>query len=62
MEKEWKSPRKVKEELNTFIHQEFERTMVRVDNGEIPRSLAIAALNSEDFAMEWAMQQEQSGV
>lgn len=43
----WKSPRKVEEEIRDYHRRRFEKHMVRVDRGEISRALAIAALREE---------------
>lgn len=47
MEKEWKSPRRIEEELKQYRHQRFERYMQMVDDGKLTRALAIAALREE---------------
>jgi len=46
-EKEWKSPRKIEEEIKLYRLKRFEDYMRMVDRGELSRSLAIAALRDE---------------
>lgn len=48
MEKEqWKSPRKIQEELQEYWWSRFEEYMVEVDNGAMTLTEAIKAMNSE---------------
>lgn len=44
---EWKSPRKVNEEIRDYKRARFEHWMTKEDNGELVREMAIAALRSE---------------
>jgi len=47
VEKEWKSPRKIEEEVKLYRLKRFEDYMQMVDRGELTRILAIAALREE---------------
>lgn len=44
---EWKSPRKIEEEIRQYRYKRFEDYMQMEDRGELTRSLAIAALREE---------------
>jgi hypothetical protein len=44
---QWKSPRKVEEEVKQYRSKRFEDYMVMVDEGKITRELAITALREE---------------
>lgn len=44
---EWKSPRKIEEEVQEYRAKRFEDYMVMVDKGEITRELAFTALREE---------------
>lgn len=44
---EYKSPRKIEEEIKQYRHRRFETYMQMVDRGELTRALAIAALRDE---------------
>ncbi len=43
----WKSPRKVEEEIRDYKRDRFEKYMLREQSGELTRALAIAALRTE---------------
>jgi len=43
----WKSPRKIEEEIREYQRHRFEHHMSREDRGELNRALAIAALREE---------------
>jgi len=43
----WKSPRKIEEEIKEYYHTRFEWYMQRVDDGELLLDEAIAELRSE---------------
>lgn len=47
MTEQWKSPRKVEEEVKEYRAKRFEDYMVLVDKGELTRELAITALREE---------------
>lgn len=47
MAEQWKSPRKVEEEVRQYQIERFERQMQMVDRGELSRELAIVALKEE---------------
>lgn len=47
MEQEWKSPRKIEEEVKEYRLKRFEDYMVMVDKGELTRELAFTALREE---------------
>ena len=47
IEADWKSPRKIEEEVNDYKRTRFEWYMSEVDNGRLPRELAITALREE---------------
>lgn len=47
MEQEWKSPRKVDEELKAYKEKRFEDYMQMVDRGELSRELALTAFREE---------------
>lgn len=44
---EWKSPRKVEEEVREYKHKRFEDYMQLADDGKLPRALAITAFREE---------------
>jgi hypothetical protein len=44
---EWKSPRKIEEEVKEYRLKRFEDYMVLVDRGELTRELAFTALREE---------------
>lgn len=44
---EWKSPRKIEEEVNVYRRKRFEDYMARVDEGELTLALACTALREE---------------
>lgn len=44
---EWKSPRKVEEEITQYRRDRFERQMSLVDQGIMPEHVAISALREE---------------
>lgn len=44
---DWKSPRKVEEEVREYKHKRFEDYMVLADEGKLPRALAITAFREE---------------
>lgn len=44
---EWKSPRKVEEEIRQYHLDRFERQMQAVDRGDIPLAIGIQALREE---------------
>jgi uncharacterized protein YicC (UPF0701 family) len=44
---EWKSPRKIEEEVKEYRLKRFEDYMTMVDNGELTRELAFTALREE---------------
>lgn len=50
---EWKSPRKVEEEIKAYRRKRFEAYMEAADNGELSRELAIAAFRDEDTTLLW---------
>lgn len=43
----WKSPRKIEEEIKKYYHTRFEWYMQRVDDGELELDQAIEELRSE---------------
>jgi len=47
MEQEWKSPRKIEEEIREYKLKRFEDYMSMVDRGELAREIAITALREE---------------
>ena len=47
MAEQWKSPRKIEEEVREYKHKRFEDYMVMADEGKIPRALAITAFREE---------------
>ena len=47
MTEQWKSPRKIEEEVKAYRAKRFEDYMQMEDRGEITRELAIAALRQE---------------
>lgn len=51
----WKSPRKIEEEVKEYYHQRFEWYMERVDFGDISLEDAIVELKSEIEAAETAI-------
>lgn len=44
---EWKSPRKIEEEIKEYKRARFEYYMSEVDSGRLTRELAITALSEE---------------
>lgn len=48
MEKSFKSPRKIEEEINGYRRKRFEDYMTAADRGEIARHIAIQALKDEE--------------
>lgn len=44
---EWKSPRKVEEEVRDYKHRRFEEYMVMADEGRLERAIAIQAMKDE---------------
>jgi hypothetical protein len=44
---QWKSPRKIEEEVRAYRSKRFEDYMKMEDRGEIERSIAITALREE---------------
>lgn len=44
---QWKSPRKVEEEIKQYIRDRFEFYMLMVDEGKLPRDIAISAISEE---------------
>ena len=47
MTEQWKSPRKIEEEVKQYRSKRFEDYMVMVDEGKLTRALAITALREE---------------
>lgn len=47
MTEQWKSPRKIEEEVSAYRQKRFEDYMQMEDRGEITRELAITALREE---------------
>lgn len=47
MSEQWKSPRKIEEEVKEYRAKRFEDYMQMVDRGELTRALAITALREE---------------
>lgn len=47
MDEEWKSPRKIEEEVRDYRLKRFEDYMVMADEGKLPRELALAAFRDE---------------
>ncbi len=47
MAEQWKSPRKIEEEVKEYRAKRFEDYMVMVDEGKLTRELAITALREE---------------
>lgn len=47
MAEQWKSPRKIEEEVKQYRSKRFEDYMQLVDKGELTQALAIAALREE---------------
>lgn len=47
MAEQWKSPRKIEEEVQEYRAKRFEDYMVMVDEGKLTRELAITALREE---------------
>lgn len=47
MTEQWKSPRKIEEEVAEYRLKRFEDYMVMVDKGELTRELAFIALREE---------------
>lgn len=47
MAEEWKSPRKIEEEVKEYREKRFEDYMQMVDRGELTRELAFTALREE---------------
>ena len=52
MDREWKSPRKIEEEIRQYMHERFEKIMTDVDLGKIEHGMAMAALEKEFRASE----------
>ena len=44
---EWKSPRKIEEEVRAYQSKRFEDYMAMVDRGELEREIALTALRQE---------------
>ena len=51
----WKSPRKIEEEVKAYYHERFEWYMQRVDVGEISLEDAIVELRNEIEVAETAI-------
>ena len=47
MAEQWKSPRKIEEEIREYRLKRFDDYMQMVDRGELSRALAIQALREE---------------
>ena len=47
MAEQWKSPRKIEEEVKAYRSQRFEDYMQQVDRGELTREIALTALREE---------------
>lgn len=47
MSEEWKSPRKIEEEVRNYRLKRFEDYMVMADEGKLSRELAIKAFREE---------------
>lgn len=47
MEQEWKSPRKIEEEVRDYKRSRFEWYMTQADEGRMERALALTALREE---------------
>lgn len=47
MTEQWKSPRKIEEEVSGYRQKRFEDYMVMADNGELTRALALTAFKEE---------------
>ena len=47
MAEQWKSPRKIEEEVKEYRLKRFEDYMVMVDEGKLTRELAFTALREE---------------
>lgn len=47
MTEQWKSPRKIEEEVKEYRHRRFEDYMLLADDGKLPRALAITAFREE---------------
>lgn len=47
MEKEWKSPRKIEEEVRQYRHTRLESLMKDVDDGKLTLEVAINGLRAE---------------
>lgn len=47
MTEQWKSPRKIEEEVRKYKHKRFEDYMVMADEGKLTRALAITAFIEE---------------
>ncbi len=47
IEAEWKSPRKIEEEIRQYSIDRFERQMQAVDRGDMPLAVGIQALREE---------------
>lgn len=50
---EWKSPRKVEEEIKVYQHNRFEAYMQMVDKGELPRAIGISAMYDDIESGIW---------
>lgn len=55
---DWKSPRKVEEEVKEYRRQRFETYMEMADRGEISLELAIQAFQEEDSTLIWVQKDE----
>jgi hypothetical protein len=44
---EYKSPRKVEEEIREYTHKRFEAYMMMVDDGTLTRAIALTAFQDE---------------
>lgn len=53
MSEQWKSPRKVEEEIKQYQRNRFEAYMMMADDGVITRALGIAALRDEMESGIW---------
>lgn len=50
---EFRSPRKVEEDIKKYRRDRFETYMEAVDRGELTRELALAAFREEDSVLLW---------
>ncbi len=58
MSENYKSGRKIKEEINQYRYDRFEKYMQMADDEVLTRELAIAAFRDEDTYLLWTGEQD----